>query len=116
MSEPTTSPPSRPKPGPRKPPRHKPNPELFIEIAKKAVVDNYNMSRDEAHAPEIGPEDLFITWYGRILQNWEVTITSPVARRLLWQVSYNNYRNEIYIIVYQKINAYKVALGEKVPS
>lgn len=118
MTESSASAPARPRPGPRKSAaRPKPgNPEAFVAIAKAAVRDNYNASRDEAHAPAVTDEDLFITWYTRILQNWQVIVTSPVARRLLWEVSFNNYRNEVYINVYQKINAVKVPLGEKAAS
>jgi Family of unknown function (DUF6275) len=123
MTEPATTSPPRPKPPRRtqpaaakRPAQPKPDPEGFVEIAKRVVADNYNASRDETHAPEIEFKDLFIVSYSRILQNWEVVITSPVARRLLWVVSFNNYRNEVYLSVYQKINVGKVSLPDKVSS
>lgn len=116
MTETSPSPQPRPKPGPRKLPPVKPDPEEYIKIAKKAVLDNYNESRDEAHAPALTAEDLFLIFYSRTLQNWQVVITSPIARRLLWDVTFNKYRNEVYINVYQKINTVKVSLPGKVQS
>lgn len=121
MTESSTT--KTPKPGPRSKPRWAPapqgdksNPELFVEVAKDAVLKNYNSMRDETHAPELRAKDLFVVWYCRTLQNWQCIITSPIARRLYWEVTFNNYRNEVYVNVYQKLNSMRISLGEKVPS
>lgn len=121
MTEQSTAKPAKPGPRPKPswapaPPGKTGNPEEWVEIAKKAVLDNYNTARDESHAPELQATDLYIVWYCRTLQNWQAIITSPVARRLYWIVIFNSYRNEVYLNVHQKINSVKIPLGEKVPS
>lgn len=123
MAETSSKP--RPKPGPRMGNRpkailegvpDKSDPEGYVEIAKRAVLTNYNSIRDETKSRALEPGDLYIINYGRILQNWEVFITSPVARGVIWQVTYNNYRNEVYLHVHQKIGTFQFSLGEKVAS
>jgi hypothetical protein len=83
----------------------------------QAVCNNFNGSRDETKVAALTLDDVFIISYSRIMQNWEVFITSPVAKHLFWQVTYNKYKNELYMNVYQRIsNSIRIPLPDRIPS
>jgi hypothetical protein len=112
----TAPPRTRPRPPAASKPVVNHDPEEWLRIVKNAVCANYNDSRDEAHAPELKPEEVYILSYTRILQNWQVVAMAPSIRRLMWEVTFNKYQNVIYINVFQKINSVKVSLPDKVSS
>ena len=56
-------------------------------------------------------DQVFIVWFTKAMSNWKAIIASPVARGLLWEVSYNGHREQAYIDVYKKLNSSTTNVG-----
>lgn len=82
--------------------------DAHIDKAKQVVVDNYNSHRDRGKTPAITSDQLHIVLFVKALENWKAVVVSPVIRGLLYEVSYNGRRGEIYITIYKKINDVKI--------
>ena len=87
-----------------------PDPDRFLMTAKQLVVDNYNKHRD-SRSRELTISQIYIVWFTKTLGNWKAIVESPVARGLLWEVTFNCYKNEAYITIYKKLNNVKIYLG-----
>lgn len=85
-----------------------PDPDRFLKLAKKLVVDNYNQTKNSKTAPDLTMNTVFIIWYSKVLNNWKAIVGSPVARGMLWEVSFNGHRNQAYIDIYKKLANAKV--------
>ena len=49
------------------------------------------------------PEDIFIVWSCKTLQNWKMILSAPFKGAPLVEVTYNGDKKETYIDVYQKL-------------
>ena len=103
--------PEPPKPAPprRKSPRGSESPDEFIQMARKMVVDNYNQHR-ATDQPELPYDGVHIVWFTKTLGNWKAIVASSIIRGLLWEVTSNVYKHEVYIDVYKKLNNVKVII------
>lgn len=92
----------------------KPNfdPDRFIMTAKAIVVQNYNEHRRQEQV-EFDMDSVYIVSFGKVLGNWKAVVASPLARGLLWEISYNGHRNEAYLDFYKKITNVIIPLGEQ---
>lgn len=80
-----------------------PEPDRFLKAAKKAAVDNYNEHRRD-QGPLLTVDQVYIVTFAKALGNWQASVSSPVARGLMWVVSYNGFRGEIYTTCYKNLN------------
>jgi Family of unknown function (DUF6275) len=87
--------------------------DRFLITAKEVVIENFNDHRNPDRSPALTVDSVHIVWYVKVLGNWKAVIASPLARGLLWEVSFNGQKNEIYIDVYSKLNNTKISLGDK---
>lgn len=87
------------------------DPDRFLFQAKAIVVQNYNEHRRKEQV-ELNMDRVYIVWFAKVLGNWKAIVASPLARGLLWEVSYNGHKNEIYLDYYKKITNVVVPLGE----
>lgn len=87
-----------------------PDPDRFLKMAKQLVCDNYNDTKTSKSAPDLTPNTVFIIWYSKVLNNWKAIVGSPVARGMMWEVSYNGHRNQAYIDIYKKLANARVEL------
>lgn len=110
----TTSSPA-PKPSPRPPQkktREMDDPDLFIEMAKTMVVNNYNQHIDKEISRPLPPNGVHVMWFAKTLGNWTAMIGSTIVRGLIWEVTSNVYKREVYINVYKKLNNVKVIMPD----
>lgn len=89
-----------------------PDPDRFLKMAKQVVVDNYNNTKNSKTAPDLTLNTVFIIWYAKVLNNWKAIVGSPIARGMLWEVSFNGHRNQAYIDIYKKLANAKVDVEE----
>jgi hypothetical protein len=110
--EPETKP--RPRPGPPRNNKKRPAPDLeqFINLAKKMAVQNYNASRDPSRNQAIDESQVYIAGFSKVMSHWKATVVSPVARNLLWEVTFNAAKNQVYVDAYRKISNSMKQLGE----
>lgn len=94
------------------------DPLAFITAAREAVVTAHNETRNRARGvPALTFQDTHLVWFCKTLQNWKAIISSPVVKRMLWEVTCNGYREELYVDAYLKLTNTKVtASGEELKS
>jgi hypothetical protein len=99
-------------PTPLRMPRKAIGPDRFQMMAKKVVVKNFNEHRNPERSPELTMDGVHIVWFTKVLGNWKAIVASPLTRGLLWEVSYNGVKDEIYLDIYKKLNNVRIPLGE----
>lgn len=110
---------ARPAPGPNggKPHTRRPSPansglDRFLLTAKRVVAENYNSHRRPEQV-EIPMRSVCIESYTRMLNNWRATVGSPLAKNLLWIVTYDGDMDVIYIEYYKRVTNVVIELGAK---
>jgi Family of unknown function (DUF6275) len=103
-----------PKPAPPQPQakRQSIDPDLYIRTAKQMAVKNFNESRDVSRSKELRVDQVYIVSFAKVMGHWKATVGSPVARTLLWDVTFHAGKNAAYVIAYKKVNEITYPLGE----
>ena len=76
--------------------------QKFVEFAKKAVVDNFNSHKEIAAEGRLPPEDVFVVWLCKTLQNNKALLSTTVWDGMYYEVTYNGDKNEMYLDAYKK--------------
>lgn len=76
------------------------------KTAKKAVADYLNKDF-KIYKPTpvfFFPEDFYIVWFSKTLQNWKCLIsTNRVDDEIYFEVTYNGDKDELYLDHYEKV-------------
>lgn len=82
----------------------------FIEKAKELVADYTNKHTDGADGEEriISPDDVYIVWSVKALQNSKALLSTPLFDGMYYEVTLNGDKNEIYFDAYKKFQNIKV--------
>lgn len=83
--------------------------DKFLDRARQVVVDNYNAYHNTNKTPPLTMELVYVVWFAKTLENWKAIVSSSVVKGMLYEVTYNGSRSEIYVDVYKKINNVKIA-------
>lgn len=71
----------------------------MLKMAKAAVVAWYN----EHNAPAtIGMEDVYITWFCKVLQNWKALAGTHHSDGMYYEVTYDGDKDFLYVDAYKK--------------
>lgn len=86
------------------------DPDAFLKKAKHIVVEHYNLvpPADGAYRPLLIPEDVYIVWFSKTLQNWKALVSTNVSDGLYYEVTYNGDKEESYLDVYEKISNHRI--------
>ena len=97
-----------------KAPGNKPNMDssLFLALAEQIVVSNFNSHRKPDRSPELTADGVNMIWFAKGLTSFKAIFTSPLARGLLWEITYSRTKNELYLDVYGKLNNTKISMEE----
>ncbi|MDD6479362.1 MAG: DUF6275 family protein [Oscillospiraceae bacterium] len=77
--------------------------KIFIEKAKKAVVDYFNSQADSTDKNgKITVEDVFVVWLCKTLQNNKALLSTTVSDGMYYEITYNGDKNEMYFDAYKK--------------
>jgi len=72
-----------------------------MKTAKKVVVEYLgDLGRGGAL---VQPEDVYIVWFCKTLQNWKVLISTDVIDNTYFEVTFNGTQNELYLDEYRKV-------------
>lgn len=85
-----------------------PDPDRFMIQAKQYVMDNYNGHHGDEETPPLILGDLYIVSFVKTLNHWRAHVASSVVRGMMWIVTYNGSKSEVYIEVFRKLNNVKV--------
>jgi hypothetical protein len=78
----------------------------FIPKCKQLVADFTN-----EHAQDdtiIHPEDVYVVWQVKVLQNSKALLSTPVPDGRYYEVTLNGDKDEIYFDAYEKVKNIKV--------
>ena len=92
--------------------------EEFIGHVKRLVAEHTNAHpelvdeecSDAMKRMTVQPENVYIVWSCKTLQNWKAIASTPRLDGLFYEVTYNGDKNEIYLDAYKKIENRKVPL------
>lgn len=76
--------------------------QKFVELAKKAVADYFNSHKEIADEGRLTPEDVYVVWLCKTLQNNKALLSTTVWDGMYYEVTYNGDKNEMYLDAYKK--------------
>ena len=78
------------------------NNEAMMNRAKQLVVDYFNTHVDATDGKKLTPEDVFIVWFCKTLQNWKALVSTTVSDGMYYEITHNGDKGETYVDVYKK--------------
>lgn len=87
--------------------------DKFIKWAKEMVVDYFNSHVDKSDKREISPDDVFIVWSCKTLQNNKALASTNISDGMYYEITYNGDKKEAYVDVYKKWDNYVVIEGDE---
>lgn len=79
----------------------------FIPKCKQLVADYTNDVLDWT-GRKITPEEVYIVWSVKVLQNSKALLSTPIPDGMYYEVTLNGDRDEIYLDAYKKSDNIKV--------
>lgn len=76
--------------------------KVFIEIAKKAVVDYFNNRVEKTDDTKIIDDDVYVVWLCKTLQNSKALLSTIVSDGMYYEVTLNGDKCELYLDAYKK--------------
>lgn len=77
--------------------------EDFISEAKKIVSDYTNMRLEQVDDTLfVNPEDVFIVWMSKTLQNSKLLLSTPIDDGMYYEVTLDGDKKAIYFDAYKK--------------
>ena len=70
----------------------------FFELVKKLVTVYTNEHLDKSDGKQISPDDVYVVWYCKTLQNWKALASTT----LFDELTLNGDKQEIYLDAYKK--------------
>ncbi len=74
----------------------------FMEYAKRLVADYTNQHMGKTNMQEIKPEDVYIVWMCKTLQNCKALLSTPLPNGMYYEATYNGNKQELYLDAYKK--------------
>jgi hypothetical protein len=74
----------------------------FVALAKNLVADYTNQHMDKTDMQEIKPEDVYIVWMCKTLQNSKALLSTPLPDGMYYEATYNGDKQELYLDAYKK--------------
>ncbi len=71
--------------------------EKAINLARTVLFNEFSYN-----ANKITPEDMYIVWFCKTLQNWKALVSGVYVNEYI-EVTYNGEKQEIYVDVYTKM-------------
>ena len=71
--------------------------EKAISVARTVLFNEFDYN-----ANEITPDDLYVVWFCKTLQNWKALVSGVHIEEYI-EVTYNGDKQEVYVDVYQKV-------------
>ena len=78
------------------------NEQDFYRLVKETVADYANAHLDKADGKQITPDDVYIVWMCKTLQNSKALASTTLFDRMYYEVTYNGDKHEMYFDAYKK--------------
>lgn len=81
----------------------------FLATCQSMVADYTNRHLDVTDEnPGIRPEDTYVVWYAKTLQNHKALLSTPLPDGMYYELTYNGDKEEIYFDAYKKFENLKL--------
>ena len=76
----------------------------FLKLAAETVADHLNRTKDlhPTMTKTVKPEDVYVVWSCKTLQNAKAILSTDVAKGVLYELTYNGDKDELYLDEYMK--------------
>lgn len=74
----------------------------FLPTCKELVAKHVNDNLDKTDKVQITPEDVYVVWYAKTLQNAKALLSTNLPDGMYYELTYNGNANEIYFDAYKK--------------
>lgn len=82
--------------------------QKFIDKCQQLVADYTNSHLDVTdNVEKIKPEDVFVVWQTKVLQNNKALLSTPVSDGMYYELTYNGDKEELYFDAYKKFENIK---------
>ncbi len=85
--------------------------EEFIKLAKQEVSAYTNNHVDPTDNVTVAPEDVYVVWYSKSLQNHKALLSTPLPDGMYYELTYNGNKKEIYFDAYKKFENKAIVVG-----
>lgn len=82
----------------------------FIDFVKNEVANYTNNHLDKSDDKQITPNDVFIVWICKTLQNNKALASTTLFDGMYYEITYNGDKEEVYIDAYKKWENYCVKI------
>lgn len=70
-------------------------PLSYPDLARAKVADT---EKDRGYVPD----DFYVVWFSKTLQNWKALISTDIEHGRYWEVTHNGDKHETYVDAYRK--------------
>lgn len=74
----------------------------FEKLCIETIVEYFNNRVEKTDDTKITPEDVFIVWSCKTLQNNKAMVSTTVSDGMYYELTYNGDKKELYIDAYKK--------------
>ena len=78
------------------------NEKKFFELVKNLVADYTNELIAENSTLQVAPDDVYVVWYCKTLQNWKTLASTTLVDGMYYELTLNGDKQEIYLDAYKK--------------
>ena len=76
--------------------------EEFMSLCKREVANYFNEHCEKTDKADITPDDVYIVWYRKTLQNHKALVSTNVSDGMYYEITHNGDKNETYFDAYKK--------------
>lgn len=78
------------------------NEKEFVGLVKGTITDYVNNHLDKSDGKFITPDDVFIVWMCKTLQNSKALASTTLFDGMYYEITYNGDKKEAYLDAYKK--------------
>lgn len=82
----------------------------FVKACKEQVADYFNEHADVTDQVLITPDEVYVVWQCKTLQNWKALLSATVPDGMYYELTYNGDKQELYLDAYKKFENKKIEL------
>ena len=88
------------------------NTDRFSSLVKRTVCDYTNEHLDKTDGVILTPEDIYIVWLSKTLQNSKALASTTLSDGMYYELTYNGDKREMYFDAYKKFENRAIAVEE----
>lgn len=86
----------------------------FIAKCQEVVAEYNNENRVDPFSEIINPQDVYVVWSCKTLQNAKVLMSTPATDGMYYELTYNGDKQQIYFDAYKKVTNIAIDVKEGV--